>query len=347
MIEPLGAVWGLSPRTRGSREIRLCQRRRQGPIPADAGEPPTRHIRGWLMRAYPRGRGGAEAIQEALSLFEGLSPRTRGSRVSRHGRGHYSGPIPADAGEPSPARRPGAGSRAYPRGRGGAAATCVQASVSRGLSPRTRGSHRAGSERLSDRGPIPADAGEPNRVMTSPDGITAYPRGRGGAIARRTYFSQIQGLSPRTRGSLPDHPGFAARVGPIPADAGEPWTGACAANPSRAYPRGRGGAVSAGLLPGGCAGLSPRTRGSLDAQNAPAVARGPIPADAGEPPWLRCLPRTRRAYPRGRGGAPITTSCAGSYQGLSPRTRGSLATAPCPNHLCGPIPADAGEPQSS
>jgi len=50
-------------------------------------------------------------------------------------------------------------------------------------------------------------------------------------------------------------------------------------------------------------GLSPRTRGSLDGARAAAAAYGPIPADAGEPTTNVSPERSRRAYPRGRGGA--------------------------------------------
>ena len=72
-------------------------------------------------------------------------------------------------------------------------------------------------------------------------------------------------------------------MGPIPADAGEPGNHPGWDCRYGAYPRGRGGARSCTALSTISAGLSPRTRGSLDAQDARAVARGPIPADAGEP----------------------------------------------------------------
>ena len=39
VIEPLGAVWGLSPRTRGNQLFFAGERVEGGPIPADAGEP--------------------------------------------------------------------------------------------------------------------------------------------------------------------------------------------------------------------------------------------------------------------------------------------------------------------
>ena len=71
---------------------------------------------------------------------------------------------------------------------------------------------------------------------------------------------------------------------------------------------------------------------------------GPIPAHAGEPCQHLFLLRLGWAYPRSRGGTPLSMPYVCTLRGLSPLTRGNL---PCPaffNHLKGPIPAHAGEP---
>ena len=341
---PAAARYGLSPRTRGSpvadqRGVGPC-----GPIPADAGEPSAKPLMSCWRRAYPRGRGGAAAMRTACALRMGLSPRTRGSRPGRLHRRGQQGPIPADAGEPSGCSAANWAARAYPRGRGGAPGRIHIIDRPHGLSPRTRGSLVARFERLGDRGPIPADAGEPRPPPPHARRPRAYPRGRGGAIGDRAVVMLHVGLSPRTRGSRRARAARGARPGPIPADAGEP--GRCPArwSSARAYPRGRGGAVSYANEWRLHRGLSPRTRGSRRGDRRHARITGPIPADAGEPVLELAGECHCRAYPRGRGGAPRGRASPLRREGLSPRTRGSREQAGAGVEQLGPIPADAGEP---
>ena len=193
--------------------------------------------------------------------------------------------------------------RAYPRGRGGAEERAAIMEFDGGLSPRTRGSRRLQHGRPARNGPIPADAGEPTSQPYSSAPRGAYPRGRGGAHPSRNRRMAQAGLSPRTRGSQDIADMQAGLNGPIPADAGEPHQCGQADQRRRAYPRGRGGAQNPLFGLGQGLGLSPRTRGSRQLGRPANCAPGPIPADAGEPTWS-CVPvRTRRAYPRGRGGA--------------------------------------------
>ena len=91
-------------------------------------------------------------------------------------------------------------------------------------------------------------------------------------------------------------------------------------------------------------GLSPRTRGNLGPGEHPALFMGPIPADAGEPPDSICVKDGSGAYPRGRGGTGHGRVGRLPGRGLSPRTRGNLVVHVVICRVCGPIPADAGEP---
>ena len=132
--------------------------------------------------------------------------------------------------------------------------------------------------------------------------------------------------------------------GPIPADAGEPTIPDATPLEVRAYPRGRGGTFPPAASISAAMGLSPRTRGN---RRLPACARrrpGPIPADAGEPTRAAAGPRKPRAYPRGRGGTCLPRGRTAHRRGLSPRTRGNLDQRAGFFSMCGPIPADAGEP---
>ena len=231
-------------------------------IPALAGEPSARLGARRPPGAYPRGRGGG---------FHRRRPQ------------HLEGPIPAGAGEPPPTGASTSSDGAYPRGRGGAAQEFLAFKPSVGLSPRTRGSRSRLRLRRRRGGPIPADAGEPRLHQKSKAVRRAYPRGRGGALPTYATSRNLEGLSPRTRGSRWQGQRGAVVRGPIPADAGEPSAGARSRTASWAYPRGRGGAVSSFVKRHRSMGLSPRTRGSRVPLRRRLADLGPIPADAGEP----------------------------------------------------------------
>ena len=343
IIEGINAK-GLSPRTRGSPITCPIAARNAGPIPADAGEPPAPRSRSAPRRAYPRGRGGADIIRGDVASLKGLSPRTRGSPREARRRCRLPGPIPADAGEPARSRQTRCPTRAYPRGRGGARFPAMPGSALRGLSPRTRGSHPVLDLTVQPLGPIPADAGEPLPSRTGRCGGRAYPRGRGGAIVQKLPGAGRQGLSPRTRGSRRADREARGKVGPIPADAGEPGRPGKSCGWSWAYPRGRGGASTTSSGAPAIRGLSPRTRGSRLGVVLARPGVGPIPADAGEPSCAKACSCRWRAYPRGRGGAPTSSPRHAPERGLSPRTRGSRGPRGAVLDHHGPIPADAGEP---
>ena len=172
---------GLSPRARGSQDHWGRPGWIRGSIPAGAGEPRLRDCRGWARRVYPRGRGGAAIIDAAKIYAEGLSPRARGSQPNLKRWARWPGSIPAGAGEPRHSSRPRTNARVYPRGRGGAFAVAPPLPLTKGLSPRARGSReRWRLARRSFRS-IPAGAGEPARPRRACRIARVYPRGRGGA----------------------------------------------------------------------------------------------------------------------------------------------------------------------
>ncbi|QTQ31963.1 Uncharacterized protein pbN1_19730 [Aromatoleum bremense] len=156
--------WGLSPRTRG-KHIRLgAEERGGGPIPADAGETTGDRLQCRASRAYPRGRGGNVGEFLPVGNIEGLSPRTRGKLPLSWCYSTRPGPIPADAGETPERGCRSASRRAYPRGRGGNSTRPDRYSSGQGLSPRTRGKQCRRLVQIKRTGPIPADAGETDRV---------------------------------------------------------------------------------------------------------------------------------------------------------------------------------------
>ena len=173
----------------------------------------------------------------------------------------------------------------------------------------------------------------------------AYPRVRGGTVVTKRTHVDIPGLSPRPRGNLREHQPRDLRRGPIPASAGEPSLHRAPASPLRAYPRVRGGTGSCCLLDGVDAGLSPRPRGNLRKGADRRSARRPIPASAGEPGRRRFVSTITRAYPRVRGGTPVTSYYGKSNAGLSPRPRGNPSLIGAADFCDEPIPASAGEPR--
>ena len=110
---------GLSPRRRGNPSGEDYVPLDYGPIPAQAGEPPTRPAPRERCGAYPRAGGGTEGSEHALELFEGLSPRRRGNLALGGVSALCSGPIPAQAGEPAKRSAPENTHTAYPRAGGG------------------------------------------------------------------------------------------------------------------------------------------------------------------------------------------------------------------------------------
>ena len=195
---------------------------RHGPIPAHAGEPTKRLLRRFLAWAYPRSRGGTQIKSRLPRLRRGLSPLTRGNRGSPGQVVARAGPIPAHAGEPGNQNCQGPGVWAYPRSRGGTGRVASLPSCAGGLSPLTRGNHQMTKMDDLPDGPIPAHAGEPGFRSNRRRAVRAYPRSRGGTLAKPPSIRIAKGLSPLTRGNRAPRRGAYRLCGPIPAHAGEP-----------------------------------------------------------------------------------------------------------------------------
>ena len=177
--------------------------------------------------------------------------------------------IPACAGEPLPNTRTTTPCWVYPRVCGGTAFRCCGDIYHAGLSPRVRGNlpvpfyHALSNRGLSPRvrgnperarwvgevdRSIPACAGEPSRWPRTWSDVKVYPRVCGGTGCA---FAQVEGgggLSPRVRGNRPRLGNRTARVGSIPACAGEPGDQANAFAQPSVYPRVCGGTPSLMIL---------------------------------------------------------------------------------------------------
>ena len=134
-------VQGLSPRVRGNLAVTGAFNRRNGSIPACAGEPnPISEVRP-PVAVYPRvcgGTGGGLALGRRVG---GLSPRVRGNRVPANPAPRPSRSIPACAGEPQSCAGWLRHSEVYPRVCGGTSLPHTARYSPSGLSPRVRGNH--------------------------------------------------------------------------------------------------------------------------------------------------------------------------------------------------------------
>ena len=135
--------------------------------------------------------------------------------------------------------------------------------------------------------------------------------------------------------------------GSIPACAGKPVRHRQPHLDFRVYPRVCGEAVwgSDGLQ--SLQGLSPRVRGSHDPAQAAKICRGSIPACAGKPRTDTGRPASSWVYPRVCGEATYDIDKTDLQRGLSPRVRGSRASAAGKERTEGSIPACAGKPRCS
>ena len=191
--------------------------------------------------ADPRQRGGTLPTSMMLMTLPGLSPPARGNRSPGPYSSGVSGPIPANAGEPSIRSITPPPPRAYPRQRGGTNDPACGVFSALGLSPPARGNRPKEAEKPSSHGPIPASAGEPSLHCRWRNCGGAYPRQRGGTDAYGVAALVDEGLSPPARGNQMKRGDLDKMSGPIPASAGEPSGGGLIIRMWGAYPRQRGG----------------------------------------------------------------------------------------------------------
>ncbi len=174
---------------------------------------------------------------------------------------------------------------------------------------------------------IPACAGEPCAESHGATRSGVYPRVCGGTPSSRPRPTRATGLSPRVRGNQPVARRHRMTGRSIPACAGEPTCSSRAGHADRVYPRVCGGTRSPRLPWRRSRGLSPRVRGNLPHRVRGHVARGSIPACAGEPSSVSLRVGLCAVYPRVCGGTtqPGTSTQPGT--GLSPRVRGNRSKA--------------------
>ena len=335
---------GPSPRVRGSRAEVPHAGERAGSIPACAGKP--RYHRAGCPRpqVHPRVCGEARRARPARPPEAGPSPRVRGSRHRRARVRGGPGSIPACAGKPWTIARGGSTSGVHPRVCGEAGARPGHPRLSRGPSPRVRGSRRRDADAGAEPGSIPACAGKPRTAAARIKPFRVHPRVCGEAAVTVAGRVTDRGPSPRVRGS-PGRRLRAIRIsGSIPACAGKPDGFAVRPSRRRVHPRVCGEALPAAAPAEPSQGPSPRVRGSRRSLPAPPCRAGSIPACAGKPSPGGARPTACRVHPRVCGEADDERQDGRGYQGPSPRVRGSRRRRQLLDGRQGSIPACAGKP---
>ena len=234
--------------------------------------------------------------------------------------------------------------KVYPRVRGEARNFQPVPLFAQGLSPRPRGSPYAALFLCLALGSIPASAGKPCCLAFKGDEKQVYPRVRGEAFMVVTPTIVTVGLSPRPRGSHLCTLIIFPIVGSIPASAGKPLYFYALHLPIWVYPRVRGEAMKIPRVVTLISGLSPRPRGSRIFSPGSASLSGSIPASAGKPYSAFQWTRATRVYPRVRGEAGFPSLPLQSFEGLSPRPRGSHQHLHVALVVVRSIPASAGKP---
>ena len=235
------AAGGLSPHGRGKRISGQCSGLAAGSIPAWAGETKGRLRLTCATTVYPRMGGGNTGRKVSVRAIAGLSQHGRGKQRQQQAIDAVGGSIPAWAGETPPFPPRTALPAVYPRMGGGNAYRPPRTRLARGLSPHGRGKPAAVVLNCTDRGSIPAWAGETAVVMAVPVSPLVYPRMGGGNPSSPVGLSPSAGLSPHGRGKRTGDGGRLYAPRSIPAWAGE--TPACKGSEDflAVYPRMGGG----------------------------------------------------------------------------------------------------------
>ena len=176
--------------------------RRQGTIPAHAGETRAGSARMASMWDHPRACGGNAATSSIFCGGRGPSPRMRGKRCAPHRQRGRAGTIPAHAGETRTRAAGGPLQGDHPRACGGNLIPGGQPEPSGGPSPRMRGKHETDVKQVDNAGTIPAHAGETHVAAEEVLKIRDHPRACGGNNSSISLVASCSGPSPRMRGKL-------------------------------------------------------------------------------------------------------------------------------------------------
>ena len=203
-IKKLLASCGLSPLTRGTLHCNKAHSDQCRFIPAHAGNTSAFFCASASSAVYPRSRGEHHFQPHHSNSTRGLSPLTRGTLMIPQIFGMRGRFIPAHAGNTNMISGFLCGSPVYPRSRGEHAGFSVDGTTFKGLSPLTRGTLIKTLRLFGHRRFIPAHAGNTSASPARNTRRAVYPRSRGEHGMHAGERGREPGLSPLTRGTLPE-----------------------------------------------------------------------------------------------------------------------------------------------
>ena len=304
--------------------LQLC---RVFPVLVDQCEPEGRTTdERELEDHHPRASG--ERTESGLlgGQIAGSSPRERGTRHLRrpgHGRRRF---IPARAGNAASICLRRASVTVHPRASGERPEPSSLTFGLLGSSPRERGTPRRAGAAQSDMRFIPARAGNASSATGCWRCSTVHPRASGERVNGLRAPANLDGSSPRERGTLPISIREDKTRRFIPARAGNAPIRQHMALSGAVHPRASGERDQQDRRTGLSDGSSPRERGTQGRSVLPHPRDRFIPARAGNagPGRRRCA--RRAVHPRASGERWAGKADPSGEVGSSPRERGTHVT---------------------
>ena len=209
-----------SPRRRGSAVGQRVVLHRLGVLPAQAGVSRTCGPRRRCRGGPPRAGGGQPAEHHAVHWSHMSSPRRRGSAADRRPGRPDEPVLPAQAGVSRPEKHRSFTTRGPPRAGGGQPASATSAGAGTTSSPRRRGSAGDLVALVVQDPVLPAQAGVSRKRGCPRPPATRPPRAGGGQPYHYVMSINLDGSSPRRRGSADLMSGLAFTCLVLPAQAG-------------------------------------------------------------------------------------------------------------------------------
>ena len=272
----------------------------------------------------------------------GSSPRVRGTGGDGIQAKKAGGIIPARAGNRIRLAPPCRKSRDHPRACGEQLWRRRLRRRVRGSSPRVRGTVWCADRLICVVGIIPARAGN-SMALHRPASVTGdHPRACGEQGAGALIVSEIEGSSPRVRGTAHAEPFGAQPLGIIPARAGNSEFKQAVSAYLGDHPRACGEQRGRRPRRATSRGSSPRVRGTASNIHDKLLDAGIIPARAGNSRFTIRPRSLHRDHPRACGEQRLWHVPPHCRSGSSPRVRGTELADECLYGSSGIIPARAG-----
>ena len=292
---------GSSPRMRGTPYSTTWTYTPPGIIPAHAGNTCRGLGSGWRKGDHPRACGEHYLRTLISSTSTGSSPRMRGTRRSPDIRVLPTRIIPAHAGNTIETVELWKYARDHPRACGEHEVCHLVAPISRGSSPRMRGTPFVIMSKTGVLGIIPAHAGNTRHGRGYCRLWGDHPRACGEHDLMVIQALEPLGSSPRMRGTPNDVATDKVIAGIIPAHAGNTIRPNQSQWCCRDHPRACGEHHDIPARRHRLQGSSPRMRGTLPLHHAESDRIGIIPAHAGNTGRHSCRSIARRDHPRACG----------------------------------------------